>query len=60
MTDEGPDTLDVWTSATQRIGMVDHDLIARFDSRFIEKMLEEPIYGPEHHQKGTTNGNQTR
>lgn len=60
MTDEGVNTLDVWTSEMQRIGMVDHDPVARFDSRFIEKVLEGPTDGLEHHQKGTTNGNQTR
>ena len=52
MTDEGADTLDVWTSEMQRIGMVGHDLIARFDQRFIEKVLEEPADGLEHDQKG--------
>lgn len=60
MTDAGVDTVDVWTSEMQRIGVVDRDLIARFDQRFIEKFLEEPANGLENHQKGITHGDQTR
>ena len=52
-------TLDVWASEMQRIGVVDHDLIARFDRRIIEQFLEEPADGLEHPQKGNTHGNQT-
>ncbi len=33
--------VNVWTSETQRIGMVDHD----FDPKFIEKVLEKPENG---------------
>ena len=60
MTDDGIETLDVWGSEMQCIGLVGHDLIARFDQRFIEKLLKEPADGLEHHQKGNTHGNQTR
>lgn len=60
MIDEGTDTLGVWTSETERIGMVDHDLIARFDPRFVEKVLEVAPDGLERNQKGNTHGNQTR
>lgn len=37
--------VDGWTSEMQRIGMVDHDFVARFDPKFIEKVLEKPANG---------------
>lgn len=52
--------VDVWTSEMQRIVVVDHDFVARFNPNFIEKVLEKPIYGLKHHQKGNTHGDQTR
>lgn len=45
MVDDGIDTVDVWTSGMQKIGMVDHDFVARFDPKFIEKVLEKPENG---------------
>ena len=60
MIDEGANTLDVWTSEMQRIGAVDHDFVARFDPKIIEKILEKPVDGLKYHQKGNTHGDQTR
>lgn len=31
----------------QRIGAVDHDFVARFDPKLIEKILEKPENGPD-------------
>ena len=47
MVDDGIDSVDVWTSGMQKIGMVDHDFVARFDPKFIEKVLEKPENGPD-------------
>lgn len=47
MVDDGTDTVNVWTSGMQRIGMVDHDFVARFDPKFIENVLEKPENGPD-------------
>lgn len=59
MVDDGIDTVGVWTSEMQKIGMIDHDFVARFDPKFIEKVLEKPVDGLEDHQKGNTHGDQT-
>ena len=55
MLDNGINTVDVWATDMQRIGVVDHD----FDPKFIEKLLEKPVDGLEYHQKGNTHGDQT-
>lgn len=44
----------------QRIGVVNHDFVARFDTRFIEQLQEKPIDGLENYQKGNKHGDQTR
>lgn len=54
------ESLNNWTSEMQRIGVVNHDFVARFDPRFIEQLQEKPIDGLENYEKGNKHGNQTR
>lgn len=54
------ESLNNWTSEMQRIGVVNHDFVARFDPRFIEQLQEKPIDGLENYWKGTKHGSQTR
>lgn len=54
------ESLNNLTSEMQRIGVVNHDFVARFDPRFIEQLKEKPIDGLEYYQKGNTHGDQTR
>ena len=48
------------TAEKQRIGMINHDLVAHFDHGVIEKILKQPKNRLKHHQKGKDYGNQTR
>ena len=45
MVDDSIDTVEVWASEMQRIGMVDHAFVARLDPKYIEKVLEKPVDG---------------
>ena len=54
------ESLNNLTSEMQRIGVVNHDFVARFDPSFIEQLREKPIDGLEYYQKGNKHGNQTR
>lgn len=54
------ESLNNLTSEMQRIGVVDHDFVARFDPRFLEQLQEKPTDGLEYYQKGNKHGDQTR
>lgn len=54
------ESLNNLTSEMQRIGVVNHDFVARFDPRFIEQLREKPTDGLEYYQKGNKHGDQTR
>ena len=54
------ESLNNLTSEMQRIGVVNHDFVARFDPHFIEQLREKPIDGLEYYQKGNKHGDQTR